>query len=130
MRIILKVRNFPSPREQHVMKKQQLRSRTLLPICDIWNSPGFHFQRQATAQSLSPKQHTKPELAWIKDQTHNAPGSQKSTTIWILERSCLVAKAEENFFQFYSIPKCHIPKKSENKILVLFFCYTNMVFFT
>lgn len=89
---------------------------------------------QNTAQSLSPKQHTKQELAWIKHQIHNRLGFQKSSAILIVQCSCLVAKGKENLFEIYS--KFHIKKKKvgkkrcENKILVLFFFYTNMAFFT
>lgn len=52
---------------------------------------------QNTAQSLSPKQHTKQGLAWIKWQIHPTLGFQMSTAVLILECSCLVAKAKENF---------------------------------
>lgn len=77
---------------------------------------------QNTAQSLSPKQHTKQGLAWIKWQIHPTLGFQMSTAVLILECSCLVAKAKENFTYKKK-------KKSENKILFLFFFYTNMAFF-
>lgn len=50
---------------------------------------------QSTAQGLSPKQHIKQELSWIKRQIHGTLGFQKSTAILILV-FMLVAKAKEN----------------------------------